>query len=469
MKKTLILLSALLCMSAVNAQEKTKIACVGNSITYGAGIKDRGNDSYPSVLNRLLGTDKYEVRNFGVSARTLLSKGDHPYINEQAYRDAKAFNPDIVTIKLGTNDTKPHNWKYNAELKEDLRALVKSFQELPSNPTVYLCYPIPATNLSWGINDSTSLHHIIPCIAEVAKEMDILTVGIVTIPFAFEGAKKIKKAMIGVAQLAEHVDAILVINNEKLRQIYPDFNFLNAFSKSDDVVANAARSIAEIITVPGYINTDFADVYNTLKNGNVAIMSVGSASGEKRIEQSIHEAMHSPLVNSDVKGAKRILLQLYCSTEHPIIMQEMDHIHAFVHEVGEDVEVQWGVSLDESLGEKVRVTLIATGYDVSDIPGLNDAVGKKTVDEAIDSFYGEKTASEEKTQEQEPVEEQLAATEQSPMTEMQDGDIVISLDDDIELHIADPKPASQPVVTPRVDESKRGLSNIAGWMRGRRS
>lgn len=306
-------------------------------------------------------------------------------------------------------------------------------------------------------------------VAEVAKEMDILTVGIVTIPFAFEGAKKIKKAMIGVAQLAEHVDAILVINNEKLRQIYPDFNFLNAFSKSDDVVANAARSIAEIITVPGYINTDFADVYNTLKNGNVAIMSVGSASGEKRIEQSIHEAMHSPLVNSDVKGAKRILLQLYCSTEHPIIMQEMDHIHAFVHEVGEDVEVQWGVSLDESLGEKVRVTLIATGYDVSDIPGLNDAMGKKTVDEAIDSFYGEKTASEEKTQEQEPVEEQLAATEQSPMTEMQDGDIVISLDDDIELHIADPKPASQPVVTPRVDESKRGLSNIAGWMRGRRS
>lgn len=306
-------------------------------------------------------------------------------------------------------------------------------------------------------------------VAEVAKEMDILTVGIVTIPFAFEGAKKIKKAMIGVAQLAEHVDAILVINNEKLRQIYPDFNFLNAFSKSDDVVANAARSIAEIITVPGYINTDFADVYNTLKNGNVAIMSVGSASGEKRIEQSIHEAMHSPLVNSDVKGAKRILLQLYCSTEHPIIMQEMDHIHAFVHEVGEDVEVQWGVSLDESLGEKVRVTLIATGYDVSDIPGLNDAMGKKTVDEAIDSFYGEKTASEEKTQEQEPVEEQLAATEQSPMTEMQDGDIVISLDDDIELHIADPKPVSQPVVTPRVDESKRGLSNIAGWMRGRRS
>ena len=149
-------------------------------------------------------------------------------------------------------------------------------------------------------------------VASVAREMGILTVGIVTIPFTFEGPKKIKKAMIGVAQLAEQVDAILVINNEKLRQIYPDLNMLNAFAKSDDVVANAARAIAEIITVPGYINTDFADVYNTLKNGNVAIMSVGSASGEELITHAIHDALHSPLVNNDVHGAQRMLLQLYC-------------------------------------------------------------------------------------------------------------------------------------------------------------
>lgn len=182
MKKILILISALLCMGTMNAQEKTKIACIGNSITYGAGIRDRGNDSYPSVLNRLLGTDKYEIRNFGVSARTLLSKGDHPYINEQAYRDAKAFNPDIVTIKLGTNDTKPHNWKYGSDFKKDLRALVNSFQELPSNPTIYLCYPIPATNLAWGINDSTALHYIIPCIAELAKEMNLKIIDLHT-PF----------------------------------------------------------------------------------------------------------------------------------------------------------------------------------------------------------------------------------------------------------------------------------------------
>ena len=298
-------------------------------------------------------------------------------------------------------------------------------------------------------------------VAEVAKEMDILTVGIVTIPFAFEGPKKIKKAMTGVAQLAEHVDAILVINNEKLRQIYPDFDFLNAFSKSDDVVANAARSIAEIITKPGYINTDFADVYNTLKNGNVAIMSVGSANGEDRINQSIHEALHSPLVNSDVKGAKRILLQLYCSTEQPIIMQEMDQIHAFVNEVGDEVEVQWGVSIDDTLGDKVRVTLIATGYEVSDIPGLDDAVGKKTVEQAIETFYpsvGDDTDEKK---------EQLSVPE---VAVLQEGDIVIDLEDDIivpthKLEIQRPVAASQ-----RVESETKNASfpGIAGWMRGRR-
>lgn len=301
-------------------------------------------------------------------------------------------------------------------------------------------------------------------VAEVAREMDILTVGIVTIPFAFEGTKKIKKAMTGVAQLAEHVDAILVINNEKLREIYPDFTFLNAFSKSDDVVANAARSIAEIITVPGIINTDFTDVFNTLSNSNVAIMSVGSASGEDRINQSIHEALTSPLVNSDVKGAKRVLLQLYCSSEHPIIMQEFDHIHAFVHAMGDEVEVQWGVSLDENLGEKVRVTLIATGFEVSDIPGLDDAVGKKTVDQAIEKFYGESNAGE--TIEDTPEEPATAPTEEPTI---QDSDVIINLDEDLlpSTPIADNHP--RPVTPePTREDATWSRSGIAGWMRGRR-
>lgn len=239
-------------------------------------------------------------------------------------------------------------------------------------------------------------------VAEVAQEMGILTVGIVTIPFAFEGKKKIVKAMTGVARLAKHVDALLIINNEKLKQIYPDLNLLNAFSKSDDVVCNAARAIAEIITVPGYINTDFADVRNTLRKGGVAIMNVGRASGENRITNAINDALNSPLVNTnDVHGAERILLQFYCSTEHAIVMQEIDQINEFVQEVGDDIEVQWGASLDESLGEDVRVTIIATGYKVDGLPTEEAEEGKKTIDEAIEENYPPQTPN---PMEDEPVQ-----------------------------------------------------------------
>ena len=298
-------------------------------------------------------------------------------------------------------------------------------------------------------------------VASVAREMGILTVGIVTIPFTFEGPKKIKKAMIGVAQLAEQVDAILVINNEKLRQIYPDLNMLNAFAKSDDVVANAARAIAEIITVPGYINTDFADVYNTLKNGNVAIMSVGVANGENRITQAIHEALHSPLVNSDVRGATRLLLQIYTTTEHALIMSEIDQIHTFVSEIGEDVEVQWGASLDETLEDKVRVTIIATGFEVSNIPGLDDVVGKKTVEEAIKIHYEDAKTIEPAEVEVAPTNDTPAQVAEAPsqMTPQpvvhENGDIVLDFGDDFDS----PEPADNPSM---------GLGGFAGWMRGRR-
>ena len=301
-------------------------------------------------------------------------------------------------------------------------------------------------------------------VAEVAREMDILTVGIVTIPFAFEGPKKIKKAMVGVAKLAAHVDAILVINNQKLLNIYPDFTLLNAFSKSDDVVANAARSIAEIITMTGYINTDFADVYNTLKNGNVAIMSVGSASGEERITQAIHDALHSPLVNNDVHGAQRMLLQLYCSHDNPIITSELDQVHAFVCEMGDDVEVQWGISIDDNLGDKVRVTVIATGYEVSDIPGLDDAVGKKTIEQAIDSYYNDTVKA--------PADTKESVT--PPVVEVQQDEMVINFEEDgpveISLEVM-PEPqvaASSSSANERPASANTSLSGLAGWMRGRK-
>jgi cell division protein FtsZ len=269
-------------------------------------------------------------------------------------------------------------------------------------------------------------------VAEVAQEMGILTVGIVTIPFAFEGKKKIEKAMTGVARLAKHVDALLIINNEKLKQIYPELNLLNAFSKSDDVVANAARAIAEIITVPGYINTDFADVRNTLRKGGVAIMNIGRASGEERITRAINDALNSPLVNTnDVHGAERILLQFYCSTEHAIVMEEIDQINDFVQEVGDDIEVQWGASIDESLGEDVRVTVIATGYKVDGLPSEEEEEGKKTISEAIEANYP--------PQQPKPLEDEKAT--------------LIDLSDTLRAEgISDPQPVRERPASPSAEE-----------------
>jgi len=302
-------------------------------------------------------------------------------------------------------------------------------------------------------------------IAEEAQAMDILTVGIVTIPFAFEGKPKIRKALTGVATLAEHVDAILVINNEKLKQIYPDFNLLNAFSKSNDVVGNAAKSIAEIITVPGYINTDFADVYATLKGGKVAIMNVGQAGGERRVTDAINNALQSPLVNTnDVHGAKRVLLQLYCSTEHALQTQETDQIYDFVREVGEEVEVQWGVSLDETLGEEVRVTLIATGYEVSDIPSLKEETNQPTVEEAIKANYDELPTPVQSAQPVQPASD-------SPIHQLPDSPTPVSVSaDEIQITLDEPEDAEKTdSPTHQFPDSPAPKSHgFASWMRTRR-
>lgn len=265
-----------------------------------------------------------------------------------------------------------------------------------------------------------------PIVAEVAQELGILTVAIVTIPFLFEGKRTIMKALRGVAKLATHVDAILVINNEKLKNIYPDFDLPNAFDKSDEVVGNAAKAIAEIITVPGYINTDFQDVYNTLKDGGVAIMNVGrSKNPEERITTAIREALNSPLVNTnDVHGASRILMVFYCSHEHAIRMQELEQINKFIDEVGDEVEVKWGTSYDDTLGEEVRVTIIATGYQVSDIPGIEECqqevapvvtepVSKPSVEEAFAGFYGADAPEKKAPEATEPAAEETVVEEET--------------------------------------------------------
>ena len=221
-----------------------------------------------------------------------------------------------------------------------------------------------------------------PVIAREAKNMGILTVGIVTIPFLFEGNKKIDQALDGVEEISKHVDALLVINNERLREIYPELNVLSAFEKADNTLSVAARSIAEIITMHGIINLDFRDVCTVLKDGGVAIMSTGFGEGENRVTKAIEDALHSPLLNNnDIFNSKKVLLSIsFCAEKEgdSLMMEEMNEVHEFMSKFHDDVETKWGLSTDPTLDKRVKITILATGFGITTVPGMKD---KKTQEE----------------------------------------------------------------------------------------
>ena len=197
-----------------------------------------------------------------------------------------------------------------------------------------------------------------PTIARITKEMDILTVGIVTIPFRWEGDKEISR----------NVDALLVINNEKLGEIYPDLSVKNAFAKANDTLLVAAKSIAEIITMRGIINLDFNDVKTVMKDGGVAIMSTGFGEGENRVSKAIEQARHSPLLNNnDIFNSKKVLLNISYSPDHELMMSEMDEVDDFMSHFNRDFETKFGMAEDPELGEQVKITLLATGFGIQDI------------------------------------------------------------------------------------------------------
>ncbi|MEJ8770214.1 cell division protein FtsZ [Prevotella sp. HCN-7019] len=225
-----------------------------------------------------------------------------------------------------------------------------------------------------------------PVIARVSKELGILTVGIVTIPFRFEGARKIDQALDGVEEMSKHVDALLVINNERLREIYPELPVLEAFGKADDTLSVAARSIAEIITNHGLINLDFNDVKTVLKDGGVAIMSMGYGEGEGRVRKAIEDALNSPLLNdNDVFNSKKILLSINFCNENGdnsgLMMEEMNDVNDFMSRFGSDFEIKWGVGIDSELGKKVKVTILATGFGIENVDGMNKHLKKHTQEE----------------------------------------------------------------------------------------
>ena len=233
-----------------------------------------------------------------------------------------------------------------------------------------------------------------PVIAQVSKEMGILTVGIVTIPFRFEGNKKIDQALDGVEEMHKHVDALLVINNERLREIYPDLSFLDAFGKADDTLSVAAKSIAEIITLHGKMNLDFNDVKTVLQDGGVAIMSTGFGEGEDRVKKAIDDALNSPLLNdNDIFNSKKILLNISFSHEEGgkdnFMMDEMTYVHEFMDKFGSDFEIKWGVAVDPSLGKKVKVTILATGFGMQDVDGMEERMQRQQTREEQDRLAEE--------------------------------------------------------------------------------
>jgi cell division protein FtsZ len=221
-----------------------------------------------------------------------------------------------------------------------------------------------------------------PIIAQTAKGMGILTVGIVTIPFLFEGNKKIDQALDGVEQMSQHVDALLVINDERLRDVYSDLSVMNAFGRADDTLSIAAKSIAEIITIRGKINLDFRDVETVVKDGGVAIMSTGYGTGENRLSKAITDALHSPLLNNnDVFNSKKILFNITYSTKNELMMEEMNELHEFMSKFSDEVETKWGLYEDDELGDKVKFTVLATGFGIENVPGMESIIQKHTIEE----------------------------------------------------------------------------------------
>ncbi|MDR1919149.1 MAG: cell division protein FtsZ [Tannerellaceae bacterium] len=212
-----------------------------------------------------------------------------------------------------------------------------------------------------------------PVIARITKDMDILTVGIVTIPFAFEGEPKILQALYGVEEIRKNVDALLVISNERMLDIDENMSMIELFAKANNTLTMAAKSIAEIITIPGIINLDFADVKTTLKSGDVALMSNGYGEGANRFQQAIDDALNSPLLNNnDVFRAKKILFNISASSQVPVLGKEMARVREFMSGFdSKNIKVIWGLSEDDTLGSKIKITLLATGFGANDIHDMD--------------------------------------------------------------------------------------------------
>ena len=310
-----------------------------------------------------------------------------------------------------------------------------------------------------------------PIIAKQARELGILTIGIVTIPFNFEGRKRVEQAMEGVDELSNYVDALLIICNEKLRDMYGNLKLSRAFEMADNVLTIAAKSIAEIITLKGFVNVDFADVEVVMRNSGVALMGAGEAVGENRALEAVKMALESPLLNSnDIRGASNILLNmLYGSKE--ITMDEIALITDYVKElVGNEVDVIWGAGKDEALGDELHVAVIATGFNGSPIERKKTNISFKVekVEELEMQTIDARKLEEEERQRKQKLEEsrKLRQQREEQRGERKRRERVIVFDDDDD---EEPEVVQEKEVRPRsrVEEYDREFELENGRKRGK--
>ena len=315
--------------------------------------------------------------------------------------DAQALNASPVPVHiqlgkegLGAGNVPEKARKAAEETLDDIKAMLDDGTKM--------------TFITAGMGGGTGTGAA-PVIAKASKDMGILTVGIVTIPFLWEGEKKINKALDGVEELAKNVDALLVINNERLREVYADLSVLNAFGKADDTLSVAAKSIAEIITSRGIVNLEFNDVRTVLEDGGVAIMSTGYGEDEGRLRKAIESALHSPLLNNnDIYNSKKILLSITFDADKAsnegLSMEEMNEVNEFMSHFNCDYQFKWGIFLDPNLGEKVKVTILATGFGIKNIDGMQEHKTKKYTQEEEkeeEELKRQREAEEERKKERE--------------------------------------------------------------------
>ncbi len=281
--------------------------------------------------------------------------------DEQALKNS----PVPITIQLGETLTQGRGAGNKPELGR--QAAIESLDIISE----LLAHNTKMVFITAGMGGGTGTGAA-PVIADEARELGILTVGIVTLPFRFEGKRRLKQAIEGLNEMRAHVDSLLVINNEKLREMYGDLPLTQAFGRADNILSVAAKGIAEIITVHGSVNVDFADVSTVMSNSGVALMGSARAAGENRAMMAIEEALNSPLLNdNDIKGAKNILLNIASAPNAEVRMDEIGEITDYVQEAaGMTADIIWGNTLDESLGEDICITIIATGFGNDSIPEL---------------------------------------------------------------------------------------------------